>query len=55
MRFFERAWYSAADQYGRNRAESYGRWARFGAFLAFLLMAVLGLGIFLAWNGLLGG
>lgn len=55
MSFFERAWDSAAQQYGSNRAEKYGRLARFGAFVGFLAMVLLGVGIYLAWNGMLGG
>jgi hypothetical protein len=43
--FFERAWYSAADQYGRDRSEAYGRWAKLGAFLGVLGIVVLIFGI----------
>jgi hypothetical protein len=53
--FFREAWHAGAREYGTRRAEQYGRLARFGAFVGFLLMAVLGIGIYLAWNGLLGG
>ena len=49
MSFFERAWHSAAHEYGRARAEQYGRWAKIGNVLGALLCVLLALGIVYLW------
>jgi len=51
MGFFDRAWYSAAEQYGANRAEKYGRIAKLGRALAALACLVLAAGIVVLWQG----
>jgi hypothetical protein len=51
MGFFDRAWYSAAEQYGVNRAEKYGRIAKLGRFLALLACLALAAGIVVLWQG----
>jgi hypothetical protein len=53
--FFKTAWHSAAQEYGSKRAEKYGRLAHLGAAVGYLLMVVLGIGIFAAGNGWFGG
>jgi hypothetical protein len=55
MGFQDRAWRAAADEYGRARAEKYGRIAKAGRALAGLAMVVLVFGAWLAGHGLLGG
>jgi hypothetical protein len=55
MGFFERAHIAGAQEYGRLRAEKYGRRAKFGRFLAVLAIVAL---LFLtgyAAHGGLGG
>ncbi len=55
MDFFERAWHSAAEQYGRDRAEKYGRVARglaLGRLLAIVVLVIL---ISIAYSGGFGG
>lgn len=55
MGFFERARAAGAEEYGRRRAEQYGRTARFGRFLALLAIVALVIGIGYAVHGGLGG
>lgn len=55
MSFFRTARNAAADQYGRNRAESYGRRARAGRWLVALAAVVLLFLIVSAAQGSLGG
>jgi len=55
MGFFERAWYAGAEEYGRKRAEQYGRRAAFGRLLAVLAIVALVIGIGMAVGGGLGG
>lgn len=50
MSFFERAWHSAAHEYGRARAEQYGRWAKLGNALGVVLCVALALGIIFLWS-----
>jgi hypothetical protein len=45
MSFFGRAWHAAAEQYGRDRSEAYGRRARWGVFLGWLAIVALVMGI----------
>lgn len=54
MSFFRRAWYSAADQYGRDRSEAYGRRAKLGAFLGVIAIVVLVMGIVYVSRGPFG-
>lgn len=43
MSFFRKAWYSGAEEYGKARAEKYGKIARLGNWIAFLsIMAFVG-------------
>lgn len=51
MGFFDRAWDSAADEYGRKRAEKYGAVARFIRAVQVVLMILLALGIGYLWAG----
>lgn len=45
MGFFERAWRSAGDEYGRTRAEKYGKWAKLLRTIQLLMMVALVIGI----------
>jgi hypothetical protein len=55
MSFFQTARRAGAEEYGRRRAESYGKQARASAVLGVLLAVVLVLGIVAAAQGALGG
>lgn len=55
MSFFQTARRAGAEEYGRRRAESYGRQARAGAVFGVLLAALLLVGIVAAAQGALGG
>lgn len=55
MSFFKTAWRAGAEEYGRARAQKYGRIARTGAALGWLVAALLVLGIVLAAHGGFGG
>lgn len=55
MGFFRTAWHAGADQYGRSRAEQYGRRARAGRLVAVLAIVMLVIGIVVAVQGGLGG
>lgn len=50
MGFFERAWDSAGHEYGRARAEQYGRWAKVLRALQLLACVLLALGIVFLWS-----
>lgn len=49
MGFFDRAWDSAADEYGRSRAEKYGAVARMIRAVQVVAIVVLALGIGYLW------
>lgn len=51
MGFFDRAWNSAADEYGRTRAEKYGAVARVIRAVQVVVMIALALGIGYLWAG----
>jgi hypothetical protein len=51
MGFFDRAWNSAADEYGRTRAEKYGAVARVIRAVQVVAMLVLATGIGYLWAG----
>jgi len=53
--FQRRAWYAAADEYGRRRAERYGAYARAGRGAALLASVLLLAGIVVAARGGFGG
>jgi hypothetical protein len=53
--FFERAWHSGADEYGRARAEKYGRRARWWALIKLAAIVVLVILIPVAISGGFGG
>lgn len=55
MTFHKRAWYAAADEYGRQRAEKYGRYASVGRSLGLLAVFLLTLGVIAAVQGAFGG
>jgi hypothetical protein len=55
MTFHRRAWHAAAAEYGRQRAEKYGRIARVRLVVACILGAGLLLLIVLAAQGGFGG
>ena len=55
MTFHRRAWYAAADEYGRRRAESYGRIARARLGLALLAVVLLIIGCIIAAQSGFGG
>lgn len=55
MTFFKTARHAAAMEYGRVRAEAYGRRRRVGAVLACLAGAILLMGIVVAAHGGFGG
>jgi len=55
MDFFDRAWNSAAEQYGRDRSEKYGRFARAWRLIQLAAIVALVVGISLAASGGLGG
>lgn len=50
MGFHDRAWNAAADQYGRDRSEKYGKVARAVALFKLLLGVALVIGIITMWN-----
>lgn len=54
MGFYERAWNSAADKYGMDRSEKYGRVARFGRLLQLAGIVVLVVLVSLAVSGTWG-
>jgi hypothetical protein len=49
--FFERARYAAAEQYGRDRSEAYGRRAKLGVILGWVAIALLVGGILYVKGG----
>ena len=49
MGFFDRAWNSAADEYGRSRAEKYGAVARVVRAIQVALIIALALGVGYLW------
>lgn len=49
MGFFETAYHAAAAEYGRSRAESYGRWAKIMRALQLLAVVALALGVGYLW------
>jgi hypothetical protein len=51
MGFFDRAWNSAAEEYGRTRAEKYGAVARFIRAIQVMVMIALALGVGYLWAG----
>lgn len=51
MSFFGRAWYAAAEQYGRDRSETYGRRAKLGVFLGWVAIVLLVGGILYVKGG----
>jgi hypothetical protein len=53
--FHRRAWYAAADEYGRRRAEQYGRYARARAALGLCAAVVLAVLTIVAVMGAFGG
>jgi hypothetical protein len=53
--FQRRAWYAAADEYGRRRAERYGAYARAGRGVCWLAGVLLLVGIVVAAHGGFGG
>lgn len=53
--FFKTAWHAGAAEYGRARAEKYGRIARTFVVLGWFVAAVLVLGIYVAAHGGFGG
>ena len=55
MTFHRRAWHAAAEEYGRKRAEEYGRRAKIGAVLGWLLAGILLWAYILAAAGAFGG
>ena len=55
MSFHRRAWHAAADEYGRRRANRYGRFANLGRGLLFLAVSVLLLLVIVAAQGGFGG
>jgi len=55
MSFFRTAWHAGAAEYGRARAEKYGRAARGLTALGFLVALALLAGIVIAVNGGFGG
>lgn len=50
MGFFDRAYSAAADQYGRDRSEKYGRVARFIRGFQIIVGIAFILGIVYMWN-----
>jgi predicted lysophospholipase L1 biosynthesis ABC-type transport system permease subunit len=55
MGFFARARAAGAEEYGRRRAEAYGRTAQFLRLLGLLAIVALVIGIGYAAHGGLGG
>ena len=55
MSFFKTAWHAGAAEYGRARAERYGRIAQGISVLGVLLAVVLVAGIIAAAQGAFGG
>ena len=55
MSFHRRAWHAGADEYGRRRAEEYGRRAKALVVLGWLASGLLVLGIMIAAQGGFGG
>lgn len=55
MTFFKTARHAAAMEYGRVRAEAYGRRRKAGAVLGLLAGAILLVGIIVAAHGGFGG
>lgn len=55
MNFFGEARRAGAAEYGRVRAERYGRRARFGAAVMVVLCVLLAVGIVVAARGGFGG
>jgi hypothetical protein len=55
MSFFKIARDAGAAEYGKARAEKYGRRAQFRASLGLMLAALLVVGIIAAAQGMLGG
>ena len=53
--FHERAYRAAAEEYGRRRAERYGKVAKALAALGWLVGIVLAIGIVVAAHGGFGG
>jgi hypothetical protein len=51
MGFFDRAWNSAADEYGRTRAEKYGAIARLVRTVQVVMIVALAIGIGYLWAG----
>ena len=50
MSFFGRAYGAAADEYGKQRAEKYGRVARAWRGFQIVVIIALGIGIFYMWS-----
>lgn len=55
MTFHRRAWYAAADEYGRRRAERYGRYARARGWLGLIAVFGLTVCVIAAAQGAFGG
>lgn len=55
MSFYKTAWHAGAAEYGRARAEKYGRRAKALTMLGVLAAALLVVGIVAAAQGALGG
>jgi hypothetical protein len=55
MSFHKRAWNAAADEYGRQRAEQYGRYAKARAILGVLTISVIVILTIAAAHGAFGG
>lgn len=55
MSFFKTAWHAGAAEYGRARAERYGRWARAAGAIGVLISLLLAVGIVIAVQGGFGG
>lgn len=55
MSFYKTAWHAGAAEYGRTRAEKYGRRAKALTMLGMLAAALLVVGIVVAANGGFGG
>lgn len=53
--FHKRAWYAAADEYGRQRAAQYGRYANTRRALGLLAVIILLLLVIVAAQGGFGG
>lgn len=50
MGFYDRAWSAAADQYGRDRSEKYGKVAKAIRLFQLAAAVALAIGIIVMWN-----